>query len=123
LLTLTIFFVAIALKTPKIRGMDQAPRSKQRPVPIVVAGVLQHLGRRVTLARKLRGWTQQDLGQLADVSTSTVRAIEKGADGVGLGHFIKVLQALGLHDQLDHLLDPRLDPETVAYAERTLQRP
>ncbi|MFY9510303.1 MAG: helix-turn-helix domain-containing protein [Rubrivivax sp.] len=95
--------------------------SKVRPVPVVVGGALERLGVRVTLARKLRGLTQEELGHLADVSTSTVRSLEAGADGVALGNLLKVLQALGLLAQVEKLLDPHDDPETVAYAERHLR--
>lgn len=35
----------------------------------------------------------------------------------------KVLQALGLLSQVEKLLDPREDPETLAYAERQLRSP
>ncbi len=93
------------------------------PVPVIVGGALERLGGRIALARKLRDLTQEELGHLADVSTSTVRALEGGADGVALGNLLKVLQALGLLSQIERLLDPRDDPETLAYAERNLRKP
>lgn len=96
-------------------------RSRNRShVPVVVGAALERLGTRVTLARKLRDLTQEDLGHLADVSTSTVRSIEAGAEGVALGNFFKVLQALDLLGQVEKLLDPRDDPETLAYAQRKM---
>ena len=97
--------------------------SPARAAPVVVGSALQDLGVRLTLARKLRGLTQEQLGHLADVSTSTVRALEAGAEGVAMANFFKVLQALGLLGQVDQLLDPRHDPETLAYAERQLRAP
>lgn len=104
--------------------LASSPRShKARPVPVLVGSALQRLGTRVTLARKLRGLTQEELGHLADVSTSTVRSLEDGADGIALGNFLKVLLALGLLGQAEKLLDPRDDPETLAYAERKLRSP
>lgn len=90
---------------------------------MVVGSALQDLCVRLTLARKLRGLTQEQLGHLADVSTSTVRALEAGAEGVAMANFFKVLQALGLLGQVGQLLDPRHDPETLAYAERQLRAP
>jgi DNA-binding XRE family transcriptional regulator len=114
-------------KTPRINGMlhpPPTPRSlKARPVPIGVGSALERLGTRLTLARKLRGLTQEDLAHLADVSISTVRSLEAGADGVAVGNLLKVLQGLGLLDQVDQLLDPRHDPETLAFAERQLGSP
>jgi transcriptional regulator with XRE-family HTH domain len=79
------------------------------------------LGVRITIARKLRGLTQAELGHLADVSTSTVRSLEDGAEGVAMANFLKVLQALGLLGQVEKLLDLAADPETLAYAERNLR--
>jgi DNA-binding XRE family transcriptional regulator len=86
-----------------------------------VGGALERLGGRVTMARKLRDLTQEELGHLADVSTSTVRSMEDGAEGIAMSNFLKVLQALGLLSQVEKLLDPRDDPETLAYAERHLR--
>ncbi len=106
-----------------IRLASPSPNKKARPVPVLVGSALERLGTRVMLARKLRGLTQEELGHLADVSTSTVRSLEDGADGIALGNFLKVLQALGLLSQAETLLDPRDDPETLAYAERKLRSP
>lgn len=103
-----------------IKLSSTVQRSRARALPVVVNGALQRLGTRVTMARKLRGLTQQELAHLADVSISTVRSMEDGAEGVGLGNFCKVLDALGLLDQLEQLLDARHDPETLAFAQRKL---
>ena len=81
---------------------------------------MERLGQRLTLARKLRDMTQEQLAHLSDVSLSTLRSLEDGADGVGIGNILKVMQGLNLLDQIDELLDPRRDPETVAFAERQL---
>lgn len=81
---------------------------------------MERLGQRLTLARKLRDMTQEQLAHLSDVSPSTLRSLEDGADGVGMGNFLKVLQGLNLLDQVDELLDPRRDPETVAFAKRQI---
>lgn len=103
---------------------SSSPRSSRvRPVPIVVGSTLERLGHRITMARKLRDLTQEELGHLADVSTSTVRALEDGAEGVAMSNFLKVLQALGLLGQVEQLLNPRDDPETLAYAQRKLGLP
>lgn len=119
--------VDITMKTLGVSSMvhlsPSLQSSRARPVPVVVGGALERLGVRVTMARKLRGLTQVELGHLADVSTSTVRSLEDGAEGVGMGNFLKVLQALGLLGQVEKLLDPRDDPETLAYAQRNLRIP
>lgn len=106
-----------------VRLTSSLRSSRARPVPVVVGGALERLGARVTMARKLRGLTQEELGHLADISTSTIRSMEDGAEGVAMGNFFKVLHALGLLSQVEALLDPRVDPETLAYAERKLRSP
>ncbi|MDG0835716.1 helix-turn-helix domain-containing protein [Pelomonas saccharophila] len=87
----------------------------------MVEAALERLGKRFWMARKLRGFTQQELADLADVSLSTLRALEAGADGVALGNALKVFQALDLLGQIDQLLDPQVDPQSVTFAERTLK--
>jgi transcriptional regulator with XRE-family HTH domain len=64
--------------------------------------------------------TQEELAHLSDVSLTTLRALENGADGVALGNLLKVLQGLGLMEQLEDLLDPRRDPEVLPFAQRRI---
>ena len=66
--------------------------------------------------------TQEQLAALSDVSLSTLRALEDGSDGVSIGNFLKVLQGLQLLEQVEGLLDARLDPEAVNFAERQVGR-
>ncbi len=94
------------------------PRRPPKHTPVLVQASLERLGKRLVLARKLREMTQEQLAHLSDVSLSTLRSLEDGADGVAIGNFLKVLQGLNLLDQADELLDPVRDPETVAFAER-----
>lgn len=99
---------------------SQPPRRSPKHTPVLVKGALERLGQRLIVARKLREMTQEQLAALSDVSPSTLRSLEEGADGVSIGNFFKVLQGLQLLEQVDGLLDPRQDPETVAFAERQL---
>lgn len=98
------------------------PRRTPKHTPVLVKAALERLGQRLIVARKLREMTQEQLAAFADVSPSTLRSLEDGADGVSMGNFLKVMQGLQLLDQLEHLLDPKDDPEAVAFAERQLGR-
>lgn len=98
------------------------PRRSPKHTPVLVKGSLERLGKRLVLARKLREMTQEQLASLSDVSPSTLRSLEEGADGVSIGNLLKVLQGLHLLGQLDDLLDPRRDPEAVSFAERQVGR-
>ncbi|WP_420992389.1 helix-turn-helix domain-containing protein [Cupriavidus sp. 30B13] len=87
---------------------------------MLVKASLESLGQRLILARKLREMTQEQLASLSDVSPSTLRSLEEGADGVSIGNVLKILQGLHLLAQFDELLDPRRDPEVTHFAERQL---
>ena len=55
--------------------------------------------RRIHDARKQRGTTRYELGQIANVPSTVVRAIEQG-DDVPLSQFHAVVEALGLTIEL-----------------------
>ena len=97
------------------------PRRTAKHVPVLIATSMQRFGQRLTTARKLRRMTQEELAHLSDVSVSTLRSVEDGADGVALGNLLKVLQGVNLLDQFDALLAPERDPEAVNYAVRSVR--
>lgn len=80
-----------------------------------MANALEVLGLRVSHARRVRNWTQTELAGLADLGLSTVVAIEAGKAGVGMGNFLRVLDALGMLDQFDEVLDPARDEMLVQH--------
>ena len=102
------------------RIMPSHLRRTPKQVPVLVEAAMARLGERLQKARKLRHMPQEQLASLSDVSVSTLRALEAGADGVSLGNALKVLKGLGLLDQFEDVLSMDRDPETVAYAERHL---
>jgi len=59
---------------------------------------LDKLGRFLRLARKRRGWRQQDVAQRLKVSVDTIKRVEKGSKGVSIGH---VLDLLSLYQRLE----------------------
>lgn len=76
---------------------------------------LDELGLRVSLARRVRNWTQTDLSTLAGIGLSTVVAIESGRSGVGIGNFVRVLDALGMIEHLEGVLYPARDQVLVQH--------
>lgn len=106
------------IKTYSAPMRSAPPRRPPKHTPVLVGAAMERLGQRLTTARKLRQMTQQELAHLSDVSLSTLRAMEDGADGVAMGNFLKVLQGLNLLEQLDSLLDPGRDPEAINFALR-----
>ena len=79
------------------------------PVPLHVTRSLTRLGRAISLARRRRHLTQEDLAERIGVSAHTVRRMEAGHPGTALVHFARALQVFGELTQLDQLLDTPQD--------------
>lgn len=92
------------------------PRRKQQftysnaPIPAVERTVEQ-VGRHIAVARLRRGWRQQDVADKAGITRATLVGIEQGKLGTGIGAYVAVLWALGLHDGVAHLAAPDQDAE------------
>lgn len=62
--------------------------------------VLNVLGENLTLAMRRRNITQEMMHKRTGISKPTLRKISKGDPTVSLGHYVNVLAALGLSDDL-----------------------
>ncbi len=58
--------------------------------------ILATLGENIKLARKRRDFTQQLISERTGLSRVTIRKIEKGDEGVSIGHYLIVLSTLNL---------------------------
>jgi transcriptional regulator with XRE-family HTH domain len=74
--------------------------------PLAVRRAQRNLADNVAVWRKLRGLTQAQLAERADVSRGVVRRIEAADGGVGVENLLRILRALGLQDLLTEALDP-----------------
>jgi hypothetical protein len=79
------------------------------PAPLPVMRSLTRLGQAISLARRRRHLTQQDLAQRIGSSANTVRRMEAGHPGTALVHVARALQVFGELGQLDQLLDTPQD--------------
>ncbi len=61
---------------------------------------VEALGQNLLLARKRRKLTQKAICERTGLNYRTVARIEKGDPGVSLGHYVRVLAALSLLDDL-----------------------
>ena len=73
-------------------------------MPTPVSRALQRIGADISVARRLRGWSQQDLAVRLDASVSTVRRMEDGYHGTALHTFLRALHVLGRLDAIAELL-------------------
>lgn len=82
------------------------PKESTRRTPAAVRRTQRALSHSVASWRRLRGLTQAQLAERADVSRDTVRRLEAGDGGVSTENLLRVLRALGIQDLLTRALDP-----------------
>lgn len=79
---------------------------RPRATPIAVRRAQRNLAESVATWRKLRGLTQAQLADRADVSRGVVRRIETAEGGASVENLLRILRALGIQDLLAQALDP-----------------
>lgn len=79
------------------------------PPPLPVVRSLARLGQGISLARRRRHLTQQDLADRIGATANTVRRMEAGHSGIAIVHLARALQVFGDLDKLDQLLDTAND--------------
>jgi len=68
-----------------------------------LARLLEALGDNVRKARLRRAYLAETVAQRAGISRRTLQRVERGDPAVALGIYARVLQALGLENDLAHL--------------------
>ncbi|WP_205655573.1 helix-turn-helix domain-containing protein [Alcanivorax sp. 24] len=80
-------------------------------MPHPVTRALRQLGHDLSVARRTRRWTQQNLAQRMDTSVSTVRRMEDGNPGTALHTFLRALHVLGRLEDMVRIM--ALDQDTL----------
>lgn len=70
--------------------------------------VLREFGRRVRVARKAHGWTQEDLASEVGVDRTYIGGVERGERNVGLLNMNRI--AVALDEAFDGMLPCRARP-------------
>ncbi|HHM7859151.1 TPA: helix-turn-helix transcriptional regulator [Pseudomonas aeruginosa] len=76
----------------------------QMAMPQPVARALRRLGQDISVARRMRRLSQEDLAQRIGTSLSTVRRLEDGYPGTALHTFLRALHVLGRLDDLSEAM-------------------
>jgi transcriptional regulator with XRE-family HTH domain len=84
--------------------MDHKKSNRSTPAPVRRAQ--RSLASSIATWRKLRGLTQAQLAERADVSRGVIRRIEAADGGVSLENLLRISRALGIQDLLIEALDP-----------------
>jgi len=79
--------------------------------PAAVVEAVAKLGQDIATARVRRQLREDDLAAKAGINRMTLRRVEAGALGTGIGAYAAVLWALGLHGDLAHVAAPERDLE------------
>jgi transcriptional regulator with XRE-family HTH domain len=90
------------------------------PLPLPVDRALRRLGHSVSLARRRRHMSQEDLAVRIGASVNTVRRLEDGFPGTALQHLARALQVFGELDKLNALLDTAQDTVGLALMDQNL---
>ena len=90
------------------------------PLPLPVDRALRRLGHSVSLARRRRHMSQDDLAVRIGASVNTVRRLEDGFPGMALQHLARALQVFGELDKLAALLDTPQDTVGLALMDEKL---
>lgn len=77
------------------------------PLPLVRS--LSRLGQAISLTRRRRRLTQQELADRIGATATTVRRMENGHPGTAIMHIARALQVFGELGQLNQLLDTPQD--------------
>lgn len=94
------------------------PRMSSLPIPVERA--LRKLGRDMGDARRRRRIPMKLLAERADISRSTLAAIERGRPGVAFGSYAVVLYILGMLERVAELADVRRDDTGIMLEEERL---
>ena len=89
-------------------------------LPLPVTRSLARLGQAMSLARRRRHFSQQDLAERIGASVTTVRRMEACHPGTALVHFARAMQVFGELGQLDQLLDTPQDTIGLALMDEQL---
>lgn len=79
--------------------------------PTKVVTTASRLGHNIRTARKRRRLRQMDLATRAGIEVQTLRRVENGSLGTGIGAYIAALWALGLERDVAQVAAPETDLE------------
>ncbi|CAN5702168.1 hypothetical protein BH23GEM8_BH23GEM8_10860 [soil metagenome] len=79
--------------------------------PGAVVDIAARLGQNIATARIRRQLREEDLAAKAGITRTTLRRVEAGALGTGIGAYVAVLWALGLHHDIGEIASPHRDIE------------
>jgi transcriptional regulator with XRE-family HTH domain len=80
--------------------------NRERQTPLAVRRAERALAEHIATWRKLRGLTQTQLADRANISRDTLARLEGGEGTISVENLLLILRALGILDSLPRALDP-----------------
>jgi transcriptional regulator with XRE-family HTH domain len=91
-------------------------------LPLPVRRSLLQLGRDLALARRRRRISTQSMAERLQVSTATLRRLERGDPSLAVGTLAKALLVLNALERFSHLLDTGADDLGLQLMDRALPK-
>lgn len=91
-----------------------------RALPPSATNALETLGADLAFARKRRGWSLREAAGRLFITVTTLRRLEAGHPGVGLGVLAQAMNVYGLGDRLALLANPSFDLRALQQERRRL---
>lgn len=88
------------------KNAENKPGKSAAGTPAAVRRALRELGEDVGGWRRLRGLTQAQLADRANLARTTIVRLEAGDGGVSTENLLRVLRALGILETLSRAVDP-----------------
>lgn len=86
--------------------MAESRRANPKRVSPAIRRATRRLSHDIVAWRKLKGLTQAQLADRADIGLATLARLERGEGGASVENLLKVLRALGVLDNVLTALDP-----------------
>ena len=86
---------------------------RMQALPSEILSQLGQIGHGIKTARMRRRMTQKELAESAGTSFHTIRKIERGSPGTGIGYYLKALWVLGIFEDVRLLANPERDREGI----------
>lgn len=96
------------------------PSTSSIPLPALRA--LRKLGKELSLARRKRGISTEDMASRMFIARDTLWRLEKGEPGVSVGTLATAVFILGLQDRLADLASPGRDEVALSLDEKRLPK-
>lgn len=91
-------------------------------LPDQVLGILKQIGSDLSLARRARRISQQDMAARVGVSRGTIARMEAGDPRVSFGAMASAAWVLGMEKTLAEIFNPDIDPQAIREARFSLPR-